>query len=198
MSRLVARARSERSQSMVEFALIAPVLVLLLFGIFDFGRGLYYYITLQQAANEGAGVAVRASQYTDISGSQHNYPTSADVQNAVKAHAPGVFLATQCPYGPISSSYTPPANQGWIYITDASANGTGTPNGPHGDEPPSGSAYGGGTVNGQTCNAEVLANANASLKVTIRYNFVPLTPLIQQVTVDHLVMTAYATYRTEY
>jgi len=53
---------------MTEFAIIAPVILLLTFGIIDFGRGLYFYITLQQAANEGARVAVRASDYIDPNG----------------------------------------------------------------------------------------------------------------------------------
>ena len=43
--------RSQRSQGLTEFAIIAPVILLLTFGIIDFGRGLYFYITLQQAAN---------------------------------------------------------------------------------------------------------------------------------------------------
>jgi len=202
--RVLAQGRSQRSQAIVEFSLIAPILLILIFGVVDFGRGLYYYISLQQAANEGARVAVRDSQFTDISGGNHTYPTSIDVQNAVKAHAPAVFLSSQCPFGPIDGSYIPPANQGWIYITDASVNGTGTPNGPLGDSlPPSGQTsgnqlYAGGTVNGESCNAETVANANMPLKVTIRYNFVPLTPLIQQITANRIVLTAYAIYRTEY
>ena len=149
--RTVKHARSQRSQALVEFSLVAPILLLILFGVVDFGRGLYYYITLQQAANEGVRVAVRDSQYTDIGGSSHQYPSSIDVQNAVTAHAPAVFLASQCPYGPIDTSYVPPDNQGWIYITDASANGTGSPNGPLGDQFTT--IYPGGTVNGETCNA---------------------------------------------
>jgi len=52
--------KSERSQSATEFALIAPVLLLILFGILDFGRGVYYLVTLDQAVNEGARVAIRA------------------------------------------------------------------------------------------------------------------------------------------
>ncbi len=60
--------KSQRSQGLTEFALIAPVILLLTFGIIDFGRGLYFYITLQQAANEGARVAVRASYFIDVNG----------------------------------------------------------------------------------------------------------------------------------
>jgi hypothetical protein len=34
--------------------------------------------------------------------------------------------------------------------------------------------------------------------VTIIYNFVPFTPLIQQVTANHILITAAAIYQTEY
>jgi Flp pilus assembly protein TadG len=41
----------------VEFALLLPVLLLLVFGIIDFGRALNAQITLTQAAREGARMA---------------------------------------------------------------------------------------------------------------------------------------------
>lgn len=191
MTRVPKHARSQRSQGLVEFSLIAPILLLIIFGVIDFGRGLYYYITLQQSANEGARVAVRASYYTDISGTQHQWPTDDDVDVAVKAHAPAVFLANPCANGPIDTAQIPPENQGWIYITDAStADGSGSPNAPAG---------GGGTFTpGPGCNTPVPASNNYALKVTIRYNFVPLTPLIQQVTANRIVLSTYAVYRTEY
>lgn len=43
---------------MVEFALIAPVLILLVFALFDFGRAIYAYNTVSNAAREGARVAI--------------------------------------------------------------------------------------------------------------------------------------------
>src|SRR4029077_4077805 len=115
---------SERSQGMTEFALIAPVILLLTFGIIDFGRGLYFYITLQQAANEGARVAVRASNFVDPNGNGcvpptyiHCWPTDADVATAVQAHAVTEVLANPCPNGPIpnggnpvGSAQLPPSN----------------------------------------------------------------------------------------
>jgi TadE-like protein len=42
---------------MVEFALIAPFLFLLLFGIIDFGRALNYYNQVTQLAGQGARAA---------------------------------------------------------------------------------------------------------------------------------------------
>ena len=46
---------------MVEFALMAPVVLLLLFGIVDFGRALFIANELTNAAREGARVAVLSS-----------------------------------------------------------------------------------------------------------------------------------------
>lgn len=49
------RARSlDRGAALVEFALIAPLLLLLAFGIVDLGRALYTHVGIQEAAQEGA------------------------------------------------------------------------------------------------------------------------------------------------
>ena len=44
----------DRGAAAVEFALLLPMLLLLVFGIIDFGRALNAQITLTQAAREGA------------------------------------------------------------------------------------------------------------------------------------------------
>jgi len=49
--------RSERGASTVEFALLLPVLVLLLFGIFEFGLAYNSYLAVTHAAREGARMA---------------------------------------------------------------------------------------------------------------------------------------------
>ena len=45
---------SSRGQTLVEFALVLPIIVILLFGIIDFGLMLNHRITLQHAVREGA------------------------------------------------------------------------------------------------------------------------------------------------
>ncbi len=50
--------KGERGQTMVEFALVFPVFLLLLFGVLDFGRVVYAYNTISNAAREGARAAV--------------------------------------------------------------------------------------------------------------------------------------------
>jgi Flp pilus assembly protein TadG len=49
-----AAIRSERGQTMAEFALVLPVLVLLLFGIVQFGITFNHYVTLTDAVRAGA------------------------------------------------------------------------------------------------------------------------------------------------
>lgn len=52
--RLSGGSAPDRGATAVEFALLLPVLLLLVFGIIDFGRALNAQITLTQAAREGA------------------------------------------------------------------------------------------------------------------------------------------------
>lgn len=182
------RLRAQRAQSIVEFSLVAPVLLLMLFGTIDFGRALYYYITIQQAANEGVRVAIRDSNYTDASGTLHNLPTNSDVESAIQQRAPALYLANPCVNGPIDTAQIPPANQGWIYITDTSGSATAN-NAPGGQ--PGGTAYG-------SCNGAAPASGHVPLRVTLRFNFVPLTPLLSQVLGNRIVLSAYAIYHTEY
>ena len=174
---------------MTEFAIVAPILLLLFFGVLDFGRVMYIYGTLVQAANEGARVSIRAS--TPL-------PTDDDVLTSAKIHAQSLRLANPCPNGPIpnggnpqGSPQLPPSNTGWIFVTDPSAAGNGVPNGPRG---------GLGTLPapGPGCNAITPAVGNEPIKVTLWFNFQPITPLIQQVVGNKIVITAYAVYRAEY
>jgi len=52
------RRHDSRGQSLVEFGLILPIFLLMVFGIIDFGRAVFAYSTLNSAAREAARVAV--------------------------------------------------------------------------------------------------------------------------------------------
>ena len=102
MRRLLA---SERGTAVVEFALVAPILFLLVIGILDFGRALNYYNDITQLAGQGAraavvvrnpdGTAVAATSGTvddaDCSGKAYSiqcqlknyYPTDNELKNGV-------------------------------------------------------------------------------------------------------------------
>jgi len=54
--------KSQRGQALVETALILPILLILLFGITDFGRIFHVYLTLDHAGREAARVATVGSE----------------------------------------------------------------------------------------------------------------------------------------
>ena len=59
MTRLHLRLRRRTpGQSLVEFALVLPIFVLLLLVVFDFGRGIYTYNGLSEAAREIARTTI--------------------------------------------------------------------------------------------------------------------------------------------
>jgi Flp pilus assembly protein TadG len=85
------RKASDRGSVAVEFALVLPALLLILFGIIDFGRALNAQISLTGAAREGARLAALG------------YPNAA-VQARVAAAAPSLSGVTttvvaSCPAG---------------------------------------------------------------------------------------------------
>lgn len=178
-----------RSQSLVEFAIISPLLMLLMFGVIDFGRAIYIYGTLVQGANEGIRVAVRASS---------PLPSDTDVEGAVKTHSASVALANPCANGPLPptsgvGANNPPAESGWIFITQPNPGSSvlASPpiNSPGGESPVPATG---------TCSAHnPAASGNYALQVTVRYTYVPITPLVGQV-FSQLILQAYATDYTEY
>jgi Flp pilus assembly protein TadG len=57
---MTGRVHEERGQTAVEFALAAPILVVLLLGIIQFGIAFHDYVTITDAARAGARKAVVA------------------------------------------------------------------------------------------------------------------------------------------
>lgn len=53
---MIALRRRDRGQALVEFALVLPVFLMLLMGVFDLGRGIYMYNGVAEAAREIARV----------------------------------------------------------------------------------------------------------------------------------------------
>ena len=55
---LRSRRRKSRGQTLVEFALVFPIFMLLLVGMIDFGMGLYKYMTVINGARVGARAGI--------------------------------------------------------------------------------------------------------------------------------------------
>ena len=72
--------RGERGASLVEFAMVAPLLVVLLFAIADLGRAFQTWITLTNASREGARLGATGAD-------------AAAIRERVKTTAPGLGLS---------------------------------------------------------------------------------------------------------
>ena len=65
MARFLARQSDERGQSLVEFALTIPLVLLLMVGLFDLGRVVFINNSLSDGAKHGARHAVTDPRGTD-------------------------------------------------------------------------------------------------------------------------------------
>ena len=181
--------RGARGQGLVEFALVAPLLIALVFGIFDFGRGMSANVTVTNATREGARwLSANASNYSPSNNYGSACPngttapsTSAQLQawnqmlNA-NLSTSGVTRMTVYFY---SSSHDPSkssAFSGWDLEEDCTPDGgpfTGTVN------PVPGSNSGDGTYSPQTGDW---------VEFRITYQYTTATPIIHQlvstVTID--------------
>ncbi len=72
--------RKENGQALVEFAFVITVLVFILMGIFDLGRGIYAYNVTASGAREGARYGI--ANASDTSG----------IQNQARANMPALDL----------------------------------------------------------------------------------------------------------
>ena len=94
--------RSERGAELIEFAIVAPILVFIIAGIIDFGMMFRTYEAVTNAAREGARVGVlpgyadvdvqnRVDSYLAASGLSGTHTTA--VQNVAVATTAGTFTA---------------------------------------------------------------------------------------------------------
>lgn len=112
--------RRHGGQSMIEFALLAPVFFLLLLGTMDLGRGIYIYNSISDAAREGTRAAIPFDS---------PLPTNAQVLTAVQSKLGGAFALVADPCagsapapGTCPTTPTDP-NTGYIWYSP----GIGTP-----------------------------------------------------------------------
>lgn len=58
--------KNEKGQSLVEFSIMLPIVVLILMGIIEFGLMLNSYLMIENASREGARTGIVGSTDTDI------------------------------------------------------------------------------------------------------------------------------------
>jgi Flp pilus assembly protein TadG len=109
-------SKKSRGQAMVEFALLASLLFLLVMGIFDFGRAVAVYINIAEAAHEGARQLVLRSNYLST------YPDTAIINATLAKIGGGGMVLTEDPclqgFNPCTSPSSPTQpNTGYIWIS---------------------------------------------------------------------------------
>jgi Flp pilus assembly protein TadG len=79
------RSRRSRGQALVEFALVLPVFLLILFGIIDAGRLIYTYNTIANAARDGARVAIVNQTVNGTNTCDTTSPTAGPIGCAIES-----------------------------------------------------------------------------------------------------------------
>ena len=95
--------RAQRGAAAVEFALVLPMLLVLLFGIVEVGAFFYDKAIITNASREGAraGIVLKSPM-----------PGYTEINNAAQAYA-GSYLLTFGKNSPPTVSYVPSATQGF-------------------------------------------------------------------------------------
>ena len=99
------RRDGEKGQNLVEFAMVVPIFLILVFSIVDFGMGFHAWITVTNAAREGARVgavgadtATIESRVIDTAGSLTGADLEVTVVNAQGAPGEAVSVDVQYDY----------------------------------------------------------------------------------------------------
>jgi Flp pilus assembly protein TadG len=103
-------SKRDRGAAAVEFALLLPLLLLIVFGIVDFGRALNAQITLTQAAREGARLA--ALGQPNVVGR---------TQSAATGLSPVAVTVTACAPGGSGANATVQVSYSFSFVTPVGA-----------------------------------------------------------------------------
>jgi len=83
--------RGERGANLAEFALVAPLLIFLVFGIVDLGRAFYGYVVITNAVREGARYG---SRFTDSREAEIQWIVLTEIDNS---GASGILTSCEDP-----------------------------------------------------------------------------------------------------
>ena len=145
-----------RGQSLVEFALVIPVFLLMLFGLIDVGRFVYLNSTLSQAAREGARLGSVEASYrgsTDPACGTLGGPVCPANDAALLTDISTAANRMMTPFGSVDLTH--------MVCVLAPPSGT----------PPT------GYWTGTTCSNHAPSNV---ISVRVTADFTPITPIISQ------------------
>lgn len=149
------RSRRGRGQALVEFALVIPVFLLVLFGLIDVGRFVYLNSTLSQAAREGARLGSVEASYrgsADPACGALGGPVCPANDTALRTDIESAANRMMTPFGNVGATYMSCVSR---------SSGT----------PPS------GNWTDTTCSNHAPGDV---ISVRVTASFTPITPLIGQ------------------
>jgi len=167
--------REEDGQTLVEFAIVLPIFLLVVFGLIDAGRFVYTSSALSQAAREGARVAAAEASWVGV-------PGSACVSDAsgIGSGNPGAHV---CPpdISALKSDVVSAANRMAVslgpvtdvHISCNEASETDpTPSGPWTELP------GGGGNGCADASGSAISSSGDLVSVRVEYTYQPFTPFV--------------------
>ena len=173
--RAQSRRQGQEGQGLVEIALVLPIFLLLMFGLFDVGMLVYTNSTLSQAAREGARVAATEAGWVGV-------PAVGCVATASEI-GPGNPGAHVCPPDPASlkNNIVDAANRMAVALGRITAVHVSCNDGSEADPVPSGAwtdAPGGGGNGCQNSFGDASGSSGDLVSVRIEYTHQPITPVI--------------------
>jgi Flp pilus assembly protein TadG len=152
------KRRAQRGQGLAEFALVFPIIVLLLVGVFDIGRAVYAYTSIANAARQGARVAAVNQLYPSASDTTCN--ESMPVEDIAPDATP-TWSARACAAAAATSLGLVPTN---VAVSYAAPSGTSLacPAGPAPALP----------------SANTPFHVGCIVSVTVTYTWSPITPIV--------------------
>src|SRR5689334_8134764 len=107
--------RRQRGQGLVEFAIAAPVLFVLVFGVIDFGRGMSADVTVTNSAREGARTLASTVTLQDVGLGSWTQPAGCS------SGAAACLLNMSCPTSASGSPATGTAQaNAWLQLRHSS------------------------------------------------------------------------------
>jgi Flp pilus assembly protein TadG len=171
LRRLRRYARSQRSQALVEFAMVSPIFLLVLFTAIDISRLLYTYTAVSSAARDGARTAsLSGAIYSDCQIIQEvelvgqGFPVKMDPNSIIGNSDPNN------PSGALQPT-VPPPNVAYAYIWPAVA--TAAP----------------ADANCTSNNQRAVSPSVKHVAVEIQYHFTPLLPIVSTFASNIIVKT---------
>lgn len=98
---------SSRGAAAVEFAIVAPLLLLLLLGIVDFGRLYFVQVSMNAASREAARASSLYRTATDVAAiANASSPSTAAISSLGSTSSFTVTTVAACPASPTATSLT--------------------------------------------------------------------------------------------